>query len=322
MKMNPKQFLDPPAEYSDFKNAAAVILPVPYEGGVSYGTGTAGGPDAVIDASKHLELYDEILEAEPYRMGISTVMPPEISVEAERMHAAVFETTKSLIAQKKFTVMLGGDHSLSLGYFKALNAGTHPLSVIQLDAHSDLRDHYEGSPFSHACIMSRIREFTGDTLQIGIRSMSLEESRRVESENLALCTMHAYRSGKFNMQAALDAITESVYLTVDVDVFDWSVIRSTGTPEPGGFLWDEGLALLQQIFDQKEVIGIDVVELSDDPSDHNSAFAVAKLIYKMLGFKLAAEVSRGKLGWPKRPSGNLFQHFLEKNTQRGQRPPA
>ena len=124
------------------------------------------------------------------------------------------------------------------------------------------------------------------------------------------------------MQAALDAITESVYLTVDVDVFDWSVIRSTGTPEPGGFLWDEGLALLQQIFDQKEVIGIDVVELSDDPSDHNSAFAVAKLIYKMLGFKLAAEVSRGKLGWPKRPSGNLFQHFLEKNTQRGQRPPA
>jgi len=309
MKMNPKQFLDPPAEYCDFKNAAAVILPVPYEGGVSYGTGAAGGPDAVIDASKHLEFYDEILDAEPYRMGISTAMPPEISSDAERMHAAVFEATKNLIALNKFTIMLGGDHSLSFGYFKALHARTRLLSVIQLDAHSDLRKRYEGSPFSHACIMSRIRELTGNTLQIGIRSMSLEESRRVESENLALCTMHAYRSGKFNMQAALDALSETVYLTVDVDVFDWSVIRSTGTPEPGGILWDEALALLQEIFRQKEVIGIDVVELSDDPCDHNSAFAVAKLIYKMLGFKLAAEVNRGRLHWPKRPRGNLFRHF-------------
>lgn len=309
MKMNPKQFLDPPAPYTDFKNAAVVILPLPYEGGVSYGTGAAGGPDAVIDASRHLEFYDEVLQAEPFRMGISTVKPPEISADAEKMHAAVFEATKSLIAQNKFTVMLGGDHSLSLGYFKALHADTDQLAVIQLDAHSDLRDRYEGSLFSHACIMSRIREFTADTLQIGIRSMSLEEARRVERENLALCTMVALRSGQFDVNAALDSLAESVYLTVDVDVFDWSVIRSTGTPEPGGLLWDEALALLQQIFTRKNVIGIDVVELSADPRDRNSAFAVAKLVYKMLGFKLAAEVRRGRLSWPKRPSGNLFKHF-------------
>lgn len=309
MKMYPRQFLDPPAPYTDFKNAAVVILPLPYEGGVSYGTGAAGGPDAVIDASRHLEFYDEVLQAEPFRMGISTVTPPEISTDAEKMHAAVFETTKNLIAQNKFTVMLGGDHSLSIGCFKALHAGTDQLAVIQLDAHSDLRDRYEGSPFSHACIMSRIREFTADTLQIGIRSMSLEEARRVERENLALCTMSALRSGQFDINAALDSLAESVYLTVDVDVFDWSVIRSTGTPEPGGLLWDEALALLQQIFTRKNVIGIDVVELSADPRDRNSAFAVAKLVYKMLGFKLAAEVRRGRLSWPKRPSGNLFKHF-------------
>jgi agmatinase len=309
MKINPKQFLDPPAQYTDFKNAATVILPIPYEGGVSYGTGTAGGPDAVIEASKHLELYDEVLKAEPYRMGISTVMPPEISANAERMQEAVFEATKNLIARNKYIVLLGGDHSLSFGCFKALHAVTDQLAVIQLDAHSDLRDAYEGSPFSHACIMSRIREITGDTLQIGIRSMSLEEARRVENENLALCTMSDLRSGAFDIHAALNALADPVYLSVDVDVFDWSVIRSTGTPEPGGLLWDEALALLQHIFSQKDVIGIDVVELSDNPSDRNSAFAVAKLIYKMLGFKLAAEVSRGKIAWPDKPRGNLFQPF-------------
>jgi len=310
MKTNPQQFLDPPAEYTDFKNAAVAILPIPYEGGVSYGTGTAGAPDAVIAASKHLELYDEILEAEPYRMGIVTLMPPEIFLKAERMHAAVFEITKTLADQNKFVVMLGGDHSLSFGYFKALHAIYDPISVIQLDAHSDLRETYENSPYSHACVMSRIRELTNDTLQIGIRSMSLEEAQLVERENLALCTMSAFRNGEFDIGAALDALVEPVYLTVDVDVFDWSVIRNTGTPEPGGFLWDEALTLLQYIFYKKHIIGFDVVELSADPHDRNSAFAIAKLIYKMLGFKLAAEVRRGRMKWPKNPKGDLFQNFL------------
>lgn len=310
MKMNSKQFLDPPAEFSDFKNATVVILPVPYEGGVSYGKGTAAGPDAVIDASRHLEFYDEILGAEPYRMGITTVEPPEIFQDSARMHTAVFESVNNLLAQNKFTVMLGGDHSLSAGYFQALNKKYSPISVIQLDAHSDLRDQYEGNPLSHACSMSRIRESASDTLQIGIRSMSLEEARLVERENLALCTMSAFRNGEFDISSALDALAEPVYLTVDVDVFDWSVIRSTGTPEPGGLLWDEALTLLQYIFYKKNIIGFDVVELSADPGDRNSAFAAAKLIYKMLGFKLAAEVRRGRLNWPNKPRGNLFQNLF------------
>jgi agmatinase len=182
----------------------------------------------------------------------------------------------------------------------------HRISVIQLDAHSDLRDTFEDSPNSHACVMSRIRELTGNTLQIGIRSMSVEEALRIKREGLAVCTMSAYRSGEFDISAALDALIEPVYLTVDVDVFDWSVIRSTGTPEPGGFLWDEALSLLHRIFMKKNVVGIDVVELCGDPSDRNSAFAVAKLIYKMLGFKFAAEVSRSGLSWPDKPRGKLF----------------
>ncbi|MDX1707897.1 MAG: agmatinase [Desulfobacterales bacterium] len=307
MKSNPKQFLEPPPLYTRFEEAAVAILPVPYEGGVSYGTGTAGGPDAVIEASAHLELYDEVLEAEAYRMGISTVMLPEIYSDAEQMNATVYKITKDLMAQNKFVVMLGGDHSISSACLRALREKYSPISVIQLDAHADLRDSYEGSPHSHACAMARMRELTESTLQIGIRSLSRQEARRIEREKLAVCTMADLRSGAFDVQAALDALVDPVYLTVDVDVFDWSVVRSTGTPEPGGFFWDEAIALLRQIFFSKTIVGIDVVEFGGNGHDRNSAFAVAKLIYKMLGFKLAAEVDHGRMSWPAVPRGGLFK---------------
>jgi agmatinase len=137
--------------------------------------------------------------------------------------------------------------------------------------------------------------------------MSVEEARKIEREKVTVCTMSAYRRGEFDVYTALDALAEPVYLTVDVDVFDWSVIRSTGTPEPGGISWDEALVLMHQIFMKKNVVGVDVVELCGDPNDRNSAFAAAKLIYKMLGLKLAAEVSRGKLSWPDKPHGALFK---------------
>ncbi len=306
MQLGAKQFLNPGFEFNEYRTAAVALLPVPYEGGISYGTGTAGAPDAVIDASNHLELYDEILDAEPYRMGIATVGPPEIFTDAERTLASVYAVIKKLIGDDKFVVMLGGDHSLSSGYVRALKEKYHQISVIQLDAHSDLRDTFEDSPYSHACVMSRIRELTANTLQIGIRSMSVEEARRIERERLAVCTMSAYRCGQFDVSAALDALPEPVHLTVDVDVFDWSVIRSTGTPEPGGFLWDEALSLLHRIFMRKTIVGVDVVELCGDPNDRNSAFAVAKLIYKMLGFRLAAEVRQRRMSWPEKPRGKLF----------------
>lgn len=306
MKLNPKQFLELDAEFCEFKTAAAAILPVPYEAGTTWHKGTALGPEAVITASQHLELYDEILKAEPFRMGIVTVTPPDISPDPKALQEAIYRSSTALIQQDKFVVLVGGDHSVTGGYFKALHDKYDRLSVIQLDAHADLRDTYSGSPFNHACVMSRIREMTGDTLQIGIRSMSSEEADRIRRENLMICTMSAYRSGDFNVEDAIEKLPDPVYITVDVDVFDWSVISSTGTPEPGGFLWDEALSLLQNIFMQKNVIGFDVVELSYTEHDRNSPFAVAKLIYKMLGFKLAAGVNRGVLDWPDKPRGNLF----------------
>jgi agmatinase len=306
MKLNSKQFLNLNGEFAEFKTAAVAILPVPYEGGITYGTGTAQGPDAVINASHHLELYDEMLAAESFRMGIATLMPLKPPSDIQDLQKAVYRRSKAVIKEDKFLVLLGGDHSISIGYFQALQEKYPQLSIIQLDAHADLRDSYKGNPFSHACVMSRIREVTPHTLQIGIRSMSLDEAQRIERENLAVCTMTDYRRGNFDIDAAIAHLPNPVYVTVDVDVFDWSVIRSTGTPEPGGFLWDEALYLLQKIFMKKNVAGFDVVEFSGDSNDRNSAFAVAKLIYKMLGFKLEAAVKQKTMEWPDSPRGSLF----------------
>jgi agmatinase len=307
VNLHSKQFLDCDDPVVSFDSAAVAVLPVPYEGGVSYGKGTASAPDAVIDASRHLELYDEALKVEPHRMGIVTLEPPEIPNDPALLENAVYITVFDLIAADKFTVMLGGDHSITYGCVKALVEKHGPISVIQLDAHSDLRDTYEGSAFSHGCIMSRIRGLTGNTLQIGIRSMCREEAEKITRENIAVCTMEDYRAGRFDVDGAIQALPDPVFLTIDVDAFDWSVIRSTGTPEPGGLLWDEALQLLRRIFSLKKIVGFDVVELSYDESDRNSPFAVAKLIYKMLGFGLASLVEKGLNRWPDKPAGSLFR---------------
>lgn len=306
MKQHPHPFLDPGPAFVDFRQAAAVILPIPYEGGVSYGTGAAQAPEAVIAASHQLELYDEVLAAEPFRMGIATLAPPALPEDPATLQEVVYRCAKELLGLDKFVVLIGGDHSVSSPLVRALRENHGSLSVIQIDAHADLRDTYENSRLSHACVMSRIREITAHTLQIGIRSLSLEEALRIERENLAVCTMSALRSGNFDIDAALVALPDPVFLTIDVDAFDWSVIQSTGTPEPGGLQWDEALGLLEKIFKRKTVVGFDVVELAAQAHDRNSPFAVAKLIYKLLGFKLAGAIRGGPRDWPQRPAGPLF----------------
>lgn len=287
MKLHPTPFLAPPEQFRDPQTARAVIVPFPYEGGVSYGRGAADAPQAILEASQQVEFYDEVLEAEPYRVGIVTTAVPDIADDAEHMLAGLTAFTEALLNQDKFVVLVGGDHSISPGYVRALSR-LHPVfGVIQLDAHADLRQTYQQSPDSHACAMARIREITPHTLQIGIRSMAAREAQQVQKDNLLMCTMHQWRQGRFDLKAALATLPEKVFITLDLDVFDWSVIASTGTPEPGGMGWDEMLELLHEIFAAKEVIGCDVVELAYQPQDHNSPFAAAKLIYKMIGFKFA-----------------------------------
>jgi agmatinase len=306
MIANSRRFLEPDPLFTCRDTSAVVVLPVPYEGGVSCGKGAAGAPDAVLEASVFLELYDEVLDAEPYRMGIFTAGPPPLSPSDETVTETVRRAVLEIIDSGKFPVILGGDHSVTPGAVAAIGARRPLLGVIQLDAHADLRPEYEGSAYSHACAMARVREITRHTLQVGIRSMSVEEARLASVERLALFPMHRVRNGGFDSIAALSLLPRDVYITLDVDVFDWSVIASTGTPEPGGMLWDEALGFLSEIFTTKNVVGFDVVELAESGSDRNSPFAVAKLIYKMLGFKLGAETVIRGLAWPEAPSGPIF----------------
>jgi len=287
LKSHSVPFLGAPESAAEPQQARVVILPFGYEGGVSYGRGAAAGPRAVLEASQFLELYDDVLDTEPNQIGIFTAAPPAIAKEPEKMVEQLQAMVQGLLEQGKFVVVIGGDHSVTNGYLRAISRQYAQFGVIQLDAHADLRDSYDDSPLSHACTMARARELTPHCLQIGIRSMSKAEARRIKQEKLAVYTMRDWRNGRLDLGAALDRLPEKVFLTLDVDVFDWSVISDTGTPEPGGCYWDEAMALLEGIFSTKDIIGADVVELSHDPrfSDTRSAFAVAKLIYKMIGWR-------------------------------------
>lgn len=292
MILTPHQtaFLGPPERFCDLETARVVIVPFGYEGGVSYGRGTALAPQTVLSASQQLEFYDEVLDKEPHRIGIATLATPDIPEDPRQMLSLLSGLASEILDRGKFPIVIGGDHSISSGTVGAIAQLYPRIGVLQLDAHADLRDSYGDDPFSHACIMSRILEITPHTLQIGVRSLSAEEAQRVRQQALPLCTMHRWRRGSFDLKRALAALPEQIFITLDVDVLDWSVVSSTGTPEPGGMLWDEALELLEVVFAQKEVVGCDVVELSHGSDDLNSPFAVAKLIYKMIGFKFAAEL--------------------------------
>lgn len=284
MKLNKRQFLGSENEFAQWEKAQFVILPVPYEGAVSYGHGTASAPEAILEASEYLEFYDEILKRCPHEVGIVTLAPTPISMDHARMHQIVFEKTHEILQHNKIPVLVGGDHSISSGAFRAFCEKYGSISCVQIDAHSDLRHQYEESIYSHASVLARIREMTPNALQIGIRSMSAEEAETIRKDQLMVCTMHEYRRRLFPLDDALSRLPDPVYLTVDVDAMDWGVIASTGTPEPGGFYWDEAMELLEKIFSRKQVVGFDMVELSTSASDRNSPFAAAKLLYKMIAF--------------------------------------
>lgn len=284
MKLYDRQFLGAENEYADWQTARYAVLPVPYEGAVSYGRGAAAAPDAILEASGYLEFYDEVLRTCPHQAGIVTVMPPPISDNHAEMHETIYRHTKEIVDAGKIPVILGGDHSISSGVFRALKEAHNNLSCIQLDAHADLRHKYEGSIYSHASVMARIREMTPHTLQLGIRSMSQQEAETVAHNDIRLYTMHEIRRAYFPLENILAALPDPVFITFDLDAFDWSVIAGTGTPEPGGFLWDEAIELLRTVFERKRVVGFDAVELAADPHDRNSPFAAAKLIYKMIAF--------------------------------------
>ncbi|MCB0281190.1 MAG: agmatinase [Calditrichaeota bacterium] len=277
-------FLGIEEEFSSIENSQVVIIPVPYETSTSYMGGTKEGPQAIIDASAYVELYDEEIEKESYRKGIHTVPAIKFVNDVNKDFESITKTFSAYLEMGKFPIGLGGEHSISFPIFKAFQQKFDNLSVLQLDAHSDLRESYEDSIFSHACVMKRIYGMNTNIVQVGIRSQCIEEADFIKNNNINTIYAHVLKNEGF-YSSIIDKLTDNVFITIDVDYFDPSVIPSTGTPEPGGFFWDETMVFLKKVFAKKNVVGFDVVELSPLKGLVHPDFTIAKMIYKLIGHK-------------------------------------
>ena len=282
------------------------VLPVPLERSVSYGAGTAAGPAAIIEASRQVELFDRALGGEPaLAYGIHTL--PPIPVErgtVEEILARVQAAVAGIAAAGKLPVVLGGEHTVTIGPVRALAAARSraqgaPLALVQVDAHADLRGEYQGSPYSHACVMRRLVEETGCELtQVGIRSLCAEEDAFIGGHPGRVRTffadeIHADPAGGWLGELAARLAGRSVYLTIDVDGLDPSVVPATGTPEPGGLSWQQATALLETVAAAAgRIVGIDCVELAPSPGLHAADFAVAKLLYRAISLSLRRRADR------------------------------
>ncbi len=284
-------FLAIEKEFSDYKNSKIVLLPVPFEDTTSYGKGTATGPKAILDASHYVEFFDEELNRElcfEKGNGICSLHPVEFKgKKGKKALDLIYENVKKHIDNKKFVVTLGGEHSISTAPVKAHYDSYKNLSVLHFDAHSDLREEYEGSKYSHASFAARVAEFTTDITQVGIRAQCKAEYDFIKEKKIKTFYAYEIRGGIHSfdwIKKIVDSLKENVYITFDVDYFDPSIMPSTGTPEPNGFFWDETMKLLKLLSEKKNVVGFDVVELSPVKGNHFQDFMTAKLIYKMLNY--------------------------------------
>ena len=272
--------------YSNFDDARVLVWPVSYEGTVSYGTGTAAGAMAIVDASRNMELYEEETDAEVYKIGIHTL--PEFTAREtpDEMMSGLYNETKRLLDSNKFICMLGGEHSVSAPIIKAHHEKHPNLSVLQIDAHADLRDTYDGTPHSHASIMARVvKDLRIPSVQVGIRSISGDEARALKDGLPTKIFWARDIVGRTDwIDEAIDSLTENVYLTIDIDGLDPSIMPTTGTPEPGGLGWYETLALIRKLAVAKNVVGMDLVEYSYYANYDAPAFLCSKLIYKSLAY--------------------------------------
>ena len=265
--------------------ARVAVIPAPFDQTTSYLPGTRFGPTAILNASRQVEFYDEELDREPFEIGIATLA--EIEIEPADMEAGLRrleEVVTELDGQGTVPLTLGGEHSLTIAPVAALQRHYPDLSVLQLDAHLDLRDSYQGTKLSHASVMRRIRELGVPTVPVGIRSVSREEADYVHAEKLPVFLGREIRSQGLPVDAILAELRNPVYVTVDLDAFDPAYVPGVGTPEPGGLTWDEGLRLLRAVFERRQVVGIDVVELCPIPGQIVSEFFAAKLVSKLVGY--------------------------------------
>ena len=278
-------FGDLPEEYSAPEHARIVVIPVPYDRTSTWLKGADKGPSAIIEASAHMELYDIETDSEVYKNGIFTAKPLDGPELPEDMIEMVADQVHKYLERDKFIVVVGGEHSVSIGSVRTHAANNADMTVLQLDAHSDLRDEYDGSKYNHACVMARIMELC-PIVQVGIRSMDSSEKQTLDTNRVIFA--RDILTNKSWIEKVLSKLTENVYLTIDLDVFDPSIMPSTGTPEPGGLLWYDVLGLMRAVFENRNVVGFDVVELCPDDRNKAPDFLAAKLIYKLLSYKSAS----------------------------------
>jgi agmatinase len=269
-------------EYAGFDPSKILLQSIPYDGTSTWGKGADRGFEAFLEAAENMELYDIESDSEVYRQGIHIL--PEINEDAspEAVYHAVRAQTEHLLSTDKFLTFFGGEHSVSIGIIEAYRKIYPDLTVLQLDAHADLREQYMGSPYNHACAMHRASKET-NLIQVGIRSMDVCEKEFLDPQKCFFA--HQIHSNRSWEEASIDLMSDHVYLSIDLDVLDPSVMPSTGTPEPGGMDWYMILEYLRKVFQAKNIVGFDIVEFAPLQDLKAPDFLVAKLYYKLLSYK-------------------------------------
>ena len=284
--MDNKTYAGISEEFAKLETSKIVLIPVPYDGTSTWQKGADKGPQAFLKASENMELYDIETGTEVYQQGIYLADTITVSSSPEAIVDEVHKVTKQYIKRNKFVTIIGGEHSISIGTIRAFNECFDNLTILHIDAHADLRKEYLGSKCNHACTVYEANQ-NANLIQVGIRSMDIIEKTVMDEEKVYFA--HEMAVDDAWMDSAIDQMTENVFITFDLDALDPSIMPSTGTPEPGGLFWYETLDFLKQVFQEKNVVGFDIMELCPNQNDKSSDFLAAKLYYKMLSYKFAED---------------------------------
>ena len=281
----PNNFLGLPAPFGDYAKAKYAVLPIPYDSTTSFQVGTRNGSQAIITASKQVELFDEETEAECYKAGIATLDAVDPNMAGpQAMCADVFHAAKKVVRDGKFLFAIGGEHSITSGLVRAVMTKHKKLSLLQIDAHLDLRAEWEGSPYSHASVMRRVLDLGATVVPVGIRNVSLEEHRFLKKSGISPITARQCHMDEDWVDRVLSALGDTVYVTIDIDGFDPGAAPGTGTPEPGGLDWYQVTGLLRLVAAEKRVVAADIVEVLPIPGQAVTEFLAARLAYKLISY--------------------------------------
>ncbi|GJM25567.1 MAG: agmatinase [Phycisphaerae bacterium] len=285
-------FLGLDDKHANYRGSTFAVLPVPYDATVSYQVGTRIGPAAILDASQQVELFDDELGTEPYRAGVCTLDAVEVRSDGPAaMHEAIVKSARKPVREGKFLFGIGGEHGVTSGLVRAVAGRYKKLSILQIDAHLDLRDQYEGSSYSHASVMRRCLDHVERIVPVGIRNVAKEESTFLKKSGIKPIYARDCRESEDWIDRAIDGLGDTVYVTIDIDGFDPAYAPGTGTPEPGGLDWYQVTALLRQVAEQRRIVAADIVEVLPIPGQPVTEFLAARLAYRLMAYVHAASKS-------------------------------